>query len=88
MDIESVIKRANPNIKPSTLKQYRQTISRLQLEVITPVRLTDGDEKANELLENYRWIEDFDNVIKTIEESGRSVNTKRTIYGYLKIFLK
>ena len=88
MDIETIIYRANPNIKVSTLKQYKQTIARIQLEVITPVRLVDGDEKANELLENYRWIEDFNNVIKTIEESSRSVNTKRTLYGYLKIFLK
>jgi hypothetical protein len=88
MEIETIIYRANPNIKVSTLKQYKQTIARIQLEVITPVRLVDGDEKANELLENYRWIEDFNNVIKTIEESSRSVNTKRTLYGYLKIFLK
>ena len=88
MEIETIIYRANPNIKVSTLKQYKQTIARIQLEVITPVRLVDGDEKANELLENYKWIEDFNNVIKTIEESSRSVNTKRTLYGYLKIFLK
>ena len=88
MEIETIIYRANPNIKVSTLKQYKQTIARIQLEVITPVRLVDGEEKANELLENYRWIEDFNNVIKTIEESSRSVNTKRTLYGYLKIFLK
>ena len=88
MEIETIIYRANPNIKVSTLKQYKQTIARIQLEVITPVRLVDGDEKANDLLENYKWIEDFDNVIKTIEESSRSVNTKRTLYGYLKIFLK
>ena len=88
MDIETIIYRANPNIKVSTLKQYKQTIARIQLEVITPVRLVDGDEKANDLLENYKWIEDFNNVIKTIEESSRSVNTKRTLYGYLKIFLK
>jgi len=88
MEIETIIYRAHPNIKVSTLKQYEQTIARIQLEVITPVRLVDGDEKANELLENYRWIEDFNNVIKTIEESSRSVNTKRTLYGYLKIFLK
>ena len=88
MNIETIIYRANPNIKVSTLKQYKQTIARIQLEVITPVRLVDGDEKANELLENYKWIEDFNNVIKTIEESSRSVNTKRTLYGYLKIFLK
>jgi hypothetical protein len=88
MDIETIIYRANPNIKVSTLKQYKQTIARIQLEVVTPVRLVDGDEKANELLENYKWIEDFNNVIKTIEESSRSVNTKRTLYGYLKIFLK
>ena len=88
MDIETIIYRANPNIKVSTLKQYKQTIARIQLEVITPVRLVDGEEKANELLENYKWIEDFNNVIKTIEESSRSVNTKRTLYGYLKIFLK
>ena len=88
MEIETIIYRANPNIKVSTLKQYKQTIARIQLEVITPVRLVDGEEKANELLENYKWIEDFDNVIKTIEESSRSVNTKRTLYGYLKIFLK
>jgi len=88
MDIENVIYRANPNIKISTLKQYTQTIRRLQLEVITPIRLADSAEKADELLENYRWIEDFTNVILTIEQSSRSVNTKRTIYGYLKIFLK
>ena len=88
MEIETIIYRANPNIKVSTLKQYKQTIARIQLEVITPVRLVDGDEKANDLLENYKWIEDFNNVIKTIEESSRSVNTKRTLYGYLKIFLK
>ena len=87
-NIAFVFIRANPDIRASSLKQYTKSLNKFELEVITPVRLTDGDEKANELLENYRWIEDFDNVIKTIEESGRSVNTKRTIYGYLKIFLK
>ena len=87
-NIAFVFIRANPDIKESTLKQYTKSMNKFEIEVITPVRLTDGDEKAEELLENYRWIEEFNNVIKTIEESGRSVNTKRTIYGYLKIFLK
>ena len=87
-EIGWVFIRANRRSRGSTLLQYAKSLNKFELEVITPIRMVDGDEKANELLENYRWIEDFDNVIKTIEESSRSVNTKRTIYGYLKIFLK
>lgn len=83
MSIESVFKRASPQIKDSTLKQYTNSIKKLLYET-QPATTTEEDEEAH----TFKWISDYEKLSLEIENSKRSPNTKRSLYGYLKVFIK
>lgn len=83
LTIDEVFKRASPQIKDSTLKQYRNSINRLLLDTQNIISQEDKEEAFT-----FKWISDYKNLIPQIENSSRTANTKRTLYGYLKVFIK
>jgi len=81
--IAEVFRRANPDVKDSTLKQYITTIRKFMYEVNVMIEPEDREQAFK-----FEWVADSDKVIYEIENSSRTPNTRRTLYGYLKQFTK
>ncbi len=81
--IAEVFRRANPDVKDTTLKQYITTIRKFMYEVNIMIEPEDREQAYK-----FEWVADSDKVINEIENSSRTPNTRRTLYGYLKQFTK
>ena len=81
--IAEVFRRANPDVKESTLKQYITTIRKFMYDCNVMIEPEDREQAYK-----FEWIADTDKVINEIENSSRTPNTRRTLYGYLKQFTK